>query len=183
MRLRVLTLGLALFATHAYADDIEARARALFAAGLAHAREGRWEDARDAFAESHELLPERPTTLFNLAGAQLRTGRLLHAYANYHRLSERHAAQLSSSHRRAIARQLARIERRMPRLRLQIEGLGPQDRVLLDRNRLYPDELERELWLDPGAHTLTVYRSDGSPLIRKFVLEQGQHQFVSIAAR
>jgi tetratricopeptide (TPR) repeat protein len=161
------------------AQDGEAEARTQFQAGLDSARAGQWGSALEAFDRCYRLAPQRASVLFNLAGAQLRTGRLLHAHANYHRLRDRKDSALSASHRRALEKQLQLIEQRIPRLRLVIEGLRPDDRVLLDKTRLYPNELEMELWVDPGEHVLAVYRPNGAQEIRRILLLESQHQYLS----
>jgi hypothetical protein len=164
------------------AVDVSAEARAQFEAGLAHARDGQWASALASFEACYRLAPTL-SVLFNLAGAQLRTGHLLHAHANYHRIQDSKDPALTSAHRRAAERQLKLIEERMPRLRVQIDGLRADDRVLLDRTRLYPNELDMELWVDPGEHVLAVYRPSGAQEIKHFVLGEGHHQFLSLQLR
>jgi hypothetical protein len=51
-----------------------ARAREHFSRGVTAAKEDRWEDALDAFSTAYSL-SEQPSILFNLAGAQIKTGR------------------------------------------------------------------------------------------------------------
>lgn len=162
------------------AEGSETEARAQFERGLAEARSGQWASALEAFERCYRLAPTRLSALFNLAGAQMRTGKLLHAHANYHRLANRKDAALGPAHHRAVERQLRAIEERIPRLRVQIDGLRPDDCVLLDRTRLYPNELGTELWVDPGEHVLAVYRPNGAQEIRRLVLGEGQHQFLSL---
>jgi hypothetical protein len=163
------------------ADDAAANKelRAAFERGLAHARSGQWASALAEFEACYRIAP-RPSVLFNLAGAQLRTGHLLHAHANYHRIKSSKDPALTSAHRRAAEKQLKLIEERIPRLRVQIDGLGPDDRVLLDKTRLYPNELDMELWVDPGEHVLAVYRPSGAQEIKRFVLGEGHHQFLTL---
>jgi hypothetical protein len=187
----VLALALALLAlvgshadwlasTMAHAQSDDRTAAQQFEAGLGHARAGQWGSALEAFESSYRLDPSRLSALFNLAGAQLRTGKMLHAHANYHRLEDRKDPGLSPAHRRAIERQLKLIEERIPRLRIDLPGLRADDRVLLDKTRLYANELDMELWVDPGAHVLAVYRPSGAPAIKQVYLAEKQHLFVRI---
>ena len=162
--------------------DVSAEARAQFESGLASARAGQWASALASFEACYRLAPTL-SVLFNLAGAQLRTGHLLHAHANYHRIKDSKDAALTAAHRRAADQQLKLIEERMPRVRVQIEGLRADDRVLLDRTRLYPNELDMELWVDPGEHVLAVYRPSGAQQIKHFVLGEGHHQFLTLQLR
>jgi hypothetical protein len=182
MRTRAACLAMLLSALPVRAEEPARDVRAQFASGLGHARSGQWASALAAFEACYRLSPTL-SVLFNLAGAQLRTGRLLHAHANYHRIKNSKDPALSSAHRRAAEKQLKLIEQRIPRLRVQIEGLRPDDRVVLDRTRLYPNELDIELWVDPGEHVLAVYRPSGAQEIKRVVLVEGQHQFLAFQLR
>ncbi len=157
--------------------DVE-RARSHFQAGLAHAKQGDWSSALADFSAAYELAPE-PAVLFNLAGAQYRCGKLLASNTNYRRLLA--SNQLSVAQRSAATRQIERIERRMPRLRVHIDGLRDDDRVLLDRARLYPDELDRDMWVDPGKHELSVQRGAGSPEARTATLVEGERRVLALS--
>jgi hypothetical protein len=173
-------LAIAVLALSAHAQSPEQSGAEQFAAGLAHARGGQWGSALTAFEAAYRLDPSRLSALFNLAGAQLRTGKMLHAHANYHRLQERKDPGLGSAHRRAVERQLALIELRIPRLRIDIPGLAADDRVLLDKTRLYPNELDMELWVDPGAHTVAVYRPVGTVKFEQLFLAETQHRVIRV---
>jgi len=59
-------------------------ARKLYDEGVDAVNKGRWSTAYDRFKTSYELAP-RPLTLFNLAGAQSQTGRLVEASESYRR--------------------------------------------------------------------------------------------------
>lgn len=151
------------------------QARVLFGKGLDEARQGHWPEALVAFQAAYALAP-KPAVLFNLASAQLRTGKLLVSTANYRRFLAHGDPCVSSAHRRSAAAQIAHIESRIPRLRLVIEGLRPEDRLLLDNKRIYANELDLDLWLDPGAHTLSVYRADDHQEVRRLVLAEGERR-------
>jgi hypothetical protein len=159
----------------ARADASLESARAQFRAGLTHAAQGDWPGALLAFTAAYELAP-RPRILFNVAGAQLRCGRLLAANTNYRRALATGGAELSRTQRAAAERQLVQIETRIPRLRVRIDRLSPNDRVLLDRSRLYPDELDRDMWVDPGPHELSVFRAGAHPETRSLVLAEGERR-------
>lgn len=156
-----------------------AAARAHFVTGVAQARRGDWPNALASFSAAYRLAPE-PAVLFNLAGAQYRCGKLLAANTNYRRLLASADDRLSRAERQAITQQIARIELRMPRLRIHIEGLRNDDRVLLDQARLYPDELDRDMWVDPGTHQLRVIRARGQPEVRTVVLAESELRTVAL---
>ncbi|HEX5657665.1 MAG TPA: hypothetical protein VFX59_10745 [Polyangiales bacterium] len=172
----VLATWLVVSATAADAAHDEARAR--FEAGLAHARRSEWPAALADFTAAYAAAPE-PNLLFNLAGAQYRCGKLLASNTNYRRLLG--AATLSSAQRAAVSAQIERIELRMPRLRVHIQGLRDDDRVLLDRARLYPDELDRDMWVDPGRHELEIVRAVGGPEARTTTLGEGERRVLALA--
>lgn len=130
------------------------------------------------FGAAYQLAPE-PAVLFNLAGAQYRCGKLLASNTNYRRLLA--GDTLTSAQRGAVSAQIARIERRIPRLRVHIQGLRDDDRVLLDRARLYPDELDRDMWVDPGRHELEVVRAVGGPESRATSLGEGEHRVLALS--
>lgn len=169
-----------LFAASARAQAPLDAARRHFQAGLAHAERGDWRGALAAFTAAYELAP-RPRVLFNLAGAQLRCGMLLSASTNYRRLLTSGGSELTSAQRDASRRQLALIEERVPRLRVRIEGLAPDDRIHLDRTRLYPEELDRDMWIDPGTHVLTVMRTQGATETRTVVVVERERRVLLLS--
>src|SRR4051794_12238516 len=59
-------------------------ARRMYEEGVDAVNKGRWSVAHDRFKASYDLAP-RVLTLFNLAGAQAQTGRLVEAAESYRR--------------------------------------------------------------------------------------------------
>lgn len=148
-------------------------ARQLFSEGVTHARLKQWELALAAFEAAFNIAP-KPTVLFNLATAQMRCGKLLASTANFRRFAALEDASISRVQRHAAEVQVTQIEQRIPRLRVEIDGLKDGDRVLLDKARLYPDELGHDMWLDPGVHTVRVDRPRGSQEVRTIAVTEGQ---------
>ncbi len=72
-------------------------AQALFEQGLKRAQDGRWAAARDNFRRAYMIVP-RPALLFNLAGAQARSGNMLAAHANYQRLLQGSYPEIGPAH-------------------------------------------------------------------------------------
>jgi tetratricopeptide (TPR) repeat protein len=163
----------------AHAEPAQDAARDHFLTGVAQAKRRDWSGALASFDAAYRLAPE-PAVLFNLAGAQYRCGKLLASNTNYRRLLASADERLSRAQRLAIEQQIARIERRMPRLRIHIEGLRNDDRVLLDQARLYADELDRDMWVDPGTHQLRVIRAQGHPELRTIVLAESELRIVAL---
>jgi len=142
------------------ASSAESEAQAAFRDGVAAARAGEWQRAHEAFDRAYALSP-RPVVLFNLAGAALQTGRLLAAEAGYRQFLQDTSGEVSgaSTERRAAAEsQLAELQMRIPRVRIEPQGLRPDDEIELDGRVLrWPGE--RELRVDPGAHQLRFTRA------------------------
>lgn len=152
-------------------------ARKQFRLGVEQARKGHWAEALVAFQVSYALVPN-PAALFNLAGAQHRTGKLLVSNANYRRFNASDAAGISANHRKAAETAMARIEASIPRLRVVVDGLRPEDRLLIDDKRIYLNELDHDLWVDPGPHTVSVHRPGGHEEVRRIVLAEGDRRLM-----
>ena len=157
-------------------------ARQLFEQGVLAAKQHDWASAVSAFEQAYSQ-SKQPSALFNLAGAQLRAGLMLESNANYHRFLLLRDPRIGSVHRDAAQKQLTLIEERIPRLRLQVDGLEAEDRVIVDKQRLYPPDLGLEQWLNPGLHVVTVYRHDGAPETRRISVLEGEHKTLSIGLR
>ncbi len=166
----------------AQSPDQLREARQQFERGVTQAKNGNWQAALSSFELSYAAT-KQPSALFNLAAAQLRMGQMLESNANYHRFLLVRDARISSVHRAAAAKQVALIEQRIPRLRLQVDGLVTEDRVLVDKQRLYPPDLGRDQWLNPGLHVITVYRHDGDTETRRLTVLEGEHKTLSIGLR
>ena len=146
------------------AQDV-ARARTLFEEGLEAARAERWEDARSAFRESLTIA-ERPSTLVNLAGAEVETGHLIEGAASYRRFLELATGRRDARLRHDAERELAEVEARIPHATIAIEGGALGDEVRLDGAVLMPAALASPLPLNPGSHLLLVMR-DGREVARR----------------
>lgn len=185
MRNRLFAAYLALsLATPTGSDAQESTrdARKQFVLGVTQAKQGDWAQALKAFENAYRITKE-PSALFNLAGAQLRLGLMLESNANYHRFLLLKDPRIGAAHRDAAEKQLAKIEQLIPRLRLHIEGLDPEDRVIVDRQRLYPPDLDLEQWLNPGLHVVTVYRRDGTSESHRLTVLESEHKVLAISLR
>jgi hypothetical protein len=148
-------------------------ARQMFLEGVDHARKAQWDLAFAAFEAAYALAPQ-PTLLFNLAAAQMRTGRLLASNANLRRFVNSEDPAVGRAQRRTAELLLSQVEARIPRLRIEIEGVKDGDRILLDQARIYAEELGRELWIDPGLHHVRVDRPHGGQEQRSIAVGEGQ---------
>lgn len=152
------------------------QARDLFQAGVESARQGRWEEARDAFERSLAIV-ERASTLLNLAGAQAQTGRLVAAAETYRRFLARDDVDRYRSDAEASLRA---VEARIARLTIAAVGLDDDDAVRLDDEPLEHDALGAPIAVDPGRHVVRVER-DGSTVARQeMALGEGEARTVAL---
>lgn len=184
MSVRLLVFLFAFVATSAAPTEAPAQtrdlaeARQLFGEGVAHARARDWRLSLAAFEAAYALAP-KPSLLFNLAAAQMRCGKLLASNANFRRFVADTAPEITRAQRRVAQTQIEAIEARIPRLRIEIHGLRSDDRILLDHARLYADELGRDMWIDPGPHTVRVDRSPGGQEVRTIALSEGEQRVLA----
>lgn len=127
-------------------------ARTLFEEGVRASREERWAEALDFFRRSRALVP-RPSTLFNVAIALDRLGRVrasIAAIDEYLAISDPEA---DAADRREAMRLRVEAEARLARLVLRVD---PRDaRVTLDGAPL-EGEGERATPVDPGDHVIVA---------------------------
>jgi len=156
-----------------------ARARSQFRSGMAAGEQGRWEEARDAFEEAYGILP-RPRILLNLASAQMHTGRLIDATASYRRFLDEVTSGPDVQYRAGVEDELGRLEARVARLRIEVDGARPGDRVMLDDRELSRADLANEVLADPGSHALVALR-DGHEVAREpLALDEGERRDVTL---
>jgi hypothetical protein len=140
------------------AAGTEEDAQQAFREGVEAARQSHWPEARASFEQAYALSP-RPVVLINLAGAQARTGRLIEAARNYHRILEDPASSETAPFRKAAAEVLPELEQRIPRIRVHATGNTEADTFQVDGMDVPAASLAGPLPLDPGQHTLVVSRA------------------------
>lgn len=155
------------------------RARELFQSGLDAAHAQHWTEARDAFAQSLALA-ERPSTLLNLAGAQIQTGQLVEGAASYRRFLEI-ATGRDAAHRGEAQSALTSVEPRIPHATITVDGLADGDEIRLDGNVLMRTMLGTSAALDPGAHEVGVTRAGRSIASQRFQLAEGLNAEISLS--
>jgi hypothetical protein len=149
-RSMIVIATLSLVACSAAAQDREARARERFAAGVEAARDARWEEAVAAFTDSRDAYV-RPATLYNLAVALRELDRFGAAYEAVRAYLARAAPDDASFG--PAAQLCAELERVIARVRLSI--WPPDARIDGASVTIDGEGGERELAMDPGAHTLS----------------------------
>lgn len=134
-----------------------ALARDLFGQGVTHARAENWGEAREAFQQAYDLVPQ-PTILLNLASAQVQSGRLVEGAETYRQFLREVTSGRLAVHREAAQQALTTVEGRIPRLELRIQGLNSDDVVKLDGEPLIAAAVQNELPISPGDHNIVVLR-------------------------
>ena len=172
-------IGLVGWTQPAHAAGPDEAAQQAFRAGVDAARQERWSDALAAFEKAYGLSP-RPVVLINLAGVQVRTGRLIEATKNYRRILSDPPSADTTAFRKAAADVLPSLEARIPRIRLRPTGLAPSDIVEIDGQPLGAGAIGAERTLDPGEHTLIVAR-DGTERARVlFALAESERRDIAL---
>jgi hypothetical protein len=173
----VMLAGLATAGAAVAAGDDPAQR--LFSAGVEAARENRWADAREAFERAYGL-SQRPVVLINLAGAEVRTGRLTEAANDYRRIVEGDPSPETSAFRKAAADMLPSLEARIPRIQLHTSGLGAADVVEIDGEEIPSGRLEQPHLIDPGSHVVVVKRSGVERARVSFSVAEGESHDISV---
>lgn len=132
----------------------------LFDEGVEAARTSKWDVAFDRFGRSYELAP-RLKTLFNLAGAQVQTGRLVDSSESYRRILRETNDGRYEGYRKDARDILTKLEKRTPFATLRVLGLSPGDEVRLNGTPFPAAGLGESMPINPGAHTIDVIR-DGN---------------------
>jgi hypothetical protein len=158
----VIVAGFALHCTPAMAepapDPAEQRlAREEAKRGLDAARADRWDEAREAFQRAYGLW-QRPSILFNLAGAQAKTGLFVEAAESYRALVKE-TSEATEAEREIAREELAKVEPRIAHVRIVVRG-GAHDGDLLsmDGRPIPLAALDADLPANPGTHEVSLVR-------------------------
>lgn len=161
------------------APEVRAEARQTFREGIAAARQGNWETARQRFARAYELVPV-PGVLLNLAGAQRQTGRLVQSARSYQKYLD--SVGPDDKHRDTAEQALEEVRQLVPRVAIEVEGLGPDDEVTVDGRPIEQAGLAEPVMVNAGSHRVAV-RRDGEELdAASFEVYQRQQHEVALEA-
>jgi hypothetical protein len=154
-------------------------ARRLFLEGVAAAKADQWEEARDRFERSYRASPAA-LTLFNLAGAQRNTKRLVAAGESYRTFLRQTDGGRYEAFRRAAEQELAELERLTPVVRIRAPGALPSDEVSIDGDPVPFERAGEGILLDPGSHVATVRRAGRIAARREFEVAPKQRITVEL---
>lgn len=153
----------------------------LYTAGLEHVKAGEWESARQAFSRAYELYPQ-PVILANLAGAEVRTGRLVSGVEHYRQLLK-DPSGMSAEEIGLLERAMRASEARLAHVRIVVVGHERGDRVELDGVPLAAAALDIDYPVDPGRHVVTAARAGWETAEVEVSLAEGATKRVRLAPR
>lgn len=154
-------------------------ARKLYDEGVDAINKGRWSTAYDKFKASYELVP-RPITLFNLAGAQSQTGRLVEASESYRRFLRDTSDGRFNEMRAEATSQLEQIDKQIAQVTIDIAHLESDDVVMVDEIEFPHSALHTAIPMNPGQHVARVQRGQNAIANRKITLASGATESVQI---
>ncbi len=141
-------------ASGALADDREDAARALFDRGVELSEQERWGEALEYFRRSRDLV-DRPSTVFNMAVAELRLGQPTVGIASLDAYLASTEDNPAEEHRRAEATRLREIARASV-VTLHLEIVPPDAEVRVDGTAITVEGPSRDIEIDPGTHRIQV---------------------------
>jgi hypothetical protein len=154
-------------------------ARRMYDEGVDAVNKGRWSVAHDRFKASYELAP-RVLTLFNLAGAQAQTGRLVEAAESYRRFLRETTDGRYPEFRADATTQLDALEKQVAQVTLDVTNVDAADVIMVDEIE-YPHAAIREpIPMNPGPHVARIKRGDALVGSKSITLSPGAAETVRI---
>lgn len=186
----VATFGVMSHATVAFALDAatKTRARDLVNSGVADFERGEFEVARRQFMEAYALA-EVPTVAVWAARAHEKLGRLLEASNLYRsalamQRNELWSGQVQQQAQKAASEALLVLEKRIPRLAVELVGETCADaEVLLDGTKVSVGAPEPGHPADPGAHRVEARCGERIAAENAITLVEGETQTVQLTLK
>jgi hypothetical protein len=154
-------------------------ARRLYDEGVEAVDKGQWSLAYDRFKTSYELAP-RVRTLYNLAGAQGQTGRLVEATENYRKFLHDTGDGRYPELRTEATNQLDLLGKQIAQLTLDITNLDPSDAIAIDDVEFPRAALREAIPMNPGSHVARIQRGTAILATRTVTLGSGAAEAVHI---
>lgn len=154
-------------------------ARRLYDEGVEAVGKSRWSLAHDRFKASYEMAP-RVLTLFNLAGAQAQTGRLVEASESYRRFLRETTDGRYPELRTDATTQLELLEKQVAQMTLDIANIDAADTIAIDEIEFPHAAIREPIPMNPGPHVVRVSRSDAAIANRSITLAPGAAETVHI---
>jgi hypothetical protein len=151
--------------TRAEAKEVEKEAQALY-------DKGEYAEALAKYDRLDELIPLRPAQKVRAARCMEQLGRLLEAQSRYDAIAEDDSPTTNRADldaREAAKNALGSLQRRIPKIVIQLEGVDPLLRVelTLDGEPLQQSKVGLPMQLDPGEHIVEGSLQRGKELERE----------------
>lgn len=147
-------------------------ARRLYDEGVDAVNRGQWSVAHDRFKASYELAP-RVVTLFNLAGAQAQTGRLVEASESYRKFLRDTGDGRYPEYRTQATDQIDLLGKQIAQLTVEIANLESTDVVAIDDVEYPQAALHEAIPVNPGTHAARIQRGTTLLASRTITLSSG----------
>jgi hypothetical protein len=154
-------------------------ARRLYEEGVDAVGKGQWSIAFDRFKASYELAP-RVMTLFNLAGAQAQTGRLIEAAENYRRFLRETTDGRYPELLTVATNQLELLDKQIAQIILDVTNIESGDVIAIDEIEFPHVALREVIPMNPGPHTARVSRGGKVIATRTLALAAGAVESIRI---
>lgn len=154
-------------------------ARRLYDEGVEAVGKARWSLAHDRFKASYEMAP-RVLTLFNLAGAQAQTGRLVEASESYRRFMRETTDGRYPELRTDATTQLELLEKQVAQMTLDVANIDVSDTIAIDEVDFPHAAMREPIPMNPGPHVVRVSRGDAAVANRSITLAPGAAETVHI---
>jgi hypothetical protein len=160
--------------------EARATARAFADKGLRLYKEGRYEEAVEAFIEAERHF-HAPTVLIYRARAYEKLGLLLQAQSSYQEILNREYPETAPKAFRAAYEEakgeIEALTPRIPTLEIVLRGAtADQVQVVVDKYPVRGSSLKRPIRLNPGSHTVVVSAPHRAPDQRTVVLKEQDRQ-------
>lgn len=155
-------------------------ARQLYDEGQDAVDKGQWSLAYDRFKASYELAP-RVLTLYNLAGAQGRIGRLVEATESYRKFLRDTGDGRYPERRTDATSQLELLAKQIAHLTLDITNLEASDVIAIDEFEFPQVVLHEAIPMNPGPHVARIQRGTAVLATRTVTLTSGAAETVHLA--
>jgi hypothetical protein len=154
-------------------------ARRLYDEGVEAVGKSRWSLAHDRFKASYEMAP-RVLTLFNLAGSQAQTGRLVEASESYRKFLRETTDGRYPELRTDATTQLELLEKQVAQLTLDVANIDSSDTIAIDEIDFPHAAIREPIPMNPGPHVVRITRGDAAVANRSITLAPGAAEIVHI---
>lgn len=183
----LLVSSLLVTALPAYAgpptEDEKVQARALADKGFELYKAGKYAEAVDAFEKANKLV-DAPTLAYALAKAKAGAGKLVEARALYRKVIDLKlppdAPDQFKGAQESSKKEIALVDARIPRLRVDVKALGKAVKVRVDEALVTEEALKWPLELNPGEHLIVAVPSGEVGISRTVTLKEGDKLLLEI---